>query len=101
MRRAVIKSLTREFLLSPEGDPERRVALFFSNVESEINMLCVDGDCKREDAAEQHLKKLWELRKSNDLREMTYAGGERVRYDIWLLSAAIVMSVLSEYFNLV
>ena len=26
-------------------------------------------------------------------------GGERVRYDIWLLSAAIVMSVLSEYFR--
>ena len=75
MRRAVVKSLTREFLLSPEGDPERRVALFFSNIESEINMLCVDGDCKREDAAYQHGKKLWELNKSNELQEITYAGG--------------------------
>ena len=62
-------------------------------------MLCLDGDCKKGDAVELHLKRLWELNKSHERLEMTDGGGRSERFDIWLLTAAIVMSVLSENFR--
>ena len=59
IRSVLMAKLTREFTLLAEEDPERKVALLFSNVESEINILCAEGGLKREDAVESNLKKMW------------------------------------------
>ena len=69
---------------------------FFSKFENEINILCVEGGYKREDAVKLHLKKSWKRNKLHDRHEMTDPEGRRVRFDIWLLSAATVTSILSE-----
>ena len=72
-----MKSLTREFLLMPEGDPERKVSKFFSNMEEEINSLCVNGDYQRDEAVGLHMRKLWKLNKAHERYEMTDDRGRR------------------------
>lgn len=41
-----------------EDDPEKRVSLFFSNVERDINQLCSQSSRTREDAVEMCLRSL-------------------------------------------
>ena len=98
IRSVLMTKLTREFALMPGDSPDGKVALFFPNIESDIDTLCVGGECKREDAVERHLEKLWELNKSRERVEMTDGGWRSKCFDIWLLAAETVISVLSESF---
>ena len=82
MRRVIMKSLTREFLLLSEGNPERRVFKFFTNMEKEINSLCVNGDYQRDEAVGLHMRKLWKLNKSHERHEMKDAGGRKHAGDL-------------------
>ena len=56
MNRVLLETLYREYNISAEEDPERKVALIFSDMESETNTLCAEGGFKREKAVEVHLK---------------------------------------------
>ena len=95
----LMAKLTREFTSLAEEDPERKVALLFSNIESEINTLCAEEGLKREDAVKSHLKKLWQLNKSHLRRERAEAERRKTRFDIWVASVVAVMFLLSEYFR--
>ena len=79
MRSVLMTKLTREFFVLPDDAPDGKVALFFSNIESEINMLCVDGNYKGGDAVELHLERLWKLNKSHERLKMTDGGGRSER----------------------
>ena len=77
IRSVLIKKLTREFTILPGDDLESKVSQFFSNIESGINKLRVDGGHNREDAVELHLKELWRLNKAHKRCEMTDTEGVR------------------------
>ena len=97
IRSVLMKKLTREFNSLAVEDPEIRVAMLFSNIDSEIKTLCAEGGLKREDAVESHLKKLWQLNKSQLRREKAAAVGGKTRYDIWLVSVVAVMSLFESF----
>ena len=96
IRSVLMKKLYREFNLSAEDDSGRKVALLFSNIEREINVLCTEGGLKREDAVESHLGKLWESNKLHARHEKIEAGSRRICLDFWSALLVAVIFLLFE-----
>ena len=101
MHRILMAKLTREYDLSAEEDPERKVSLIFSDIESETDKLCAKGGFEREEAVGMHMKKLYQLNKLHARREKLEAEGRKTSLDVWLMWVVAVMFLLLDIFEAV
>ena len=95
----LFKCLRREASLTAEGNPEKRVKNFFSNIDNDVLELCSKFPCRRDEIVREYLKSLSYLHRAQDRRRKGDILSREDRVRLQYSPVRIVKELMSEIEN--